>query len=328
MKKVFSINTELYKVTGVQKVLMDIHKAVKDEYEAKIVGTISYDRVDINHNIEKSEYIRFVNPFMFYKSYVFIHERKLLLFFWILNTFFFQNIHIIYIHHSMLYGNKWASIMPKHVVGISESCIRNLVEYFKVPKENIHKIYNCVSDAGWKEHGLPNKEQIRLLCPARINSLKQQIEIVQNLKGKIDKRIKISFAGVGPLYDELKSEISTDQNFEALGFRDDVISLLRQYDYILLFSKQEGLPITLIEATMCGTPIICSNVGGNSEICRSDENGWVLEKWDDLIKCLNSLPDVSEEQYMKMSKKGREIYDEYFTFEEFKKKYLNLIEYI
>lgn len=45
-RKVFSFNSELYKVTGVQKVLMDIHHAVKEDYDAIIVGTVSYGMVD------------------------------------------------------------------------------------------------------------------------------------------------------------------------------------------------------------------------------------------------------------------------------------------
>ena len=41
-RKLFSIDTQLYKVTGVEKVMLDIHHAVRDDYEAKIVGTIQY----------------------------------------------------------------------------------------------------------------------------------------------------------------------------------------------------------------------------------------------------------------------------------------------
>ena len=50
-RKVFSFNSELYKVTGVQKVLMDIHHAVKEDYDAIIVGTVSYGMVDKSHQI-------------------------------------------------------------------------------------------------------------------------------------------------------------------------------------------------------------------------------------------------------------------------------------
>lgn len=64
-RKVFSFNSELYKVTGVQKVLMDIHHAVKEDYDAIIVGTVSYGMVDKSHQIFEDEYKQFKNPLCF-----------------------------------------------------------------------------------------------------------------------------------------------------------------------------------------------------------------------------------------------------------------------
>jgi hypothetical protein len=43
MKKVYSFNSELFKITGVQKVVMDVHNAIKDDYNAKIVGTVPFN---------------------------------------------------------------------------------------------------------------------------------------------------------------------------------------------------------------------------------------------------------------------------------------------
>ena len=100
-RKVFSFNSELYKVTGVQKVLMDIHHAVKEDYDAIIVGTVSYGMVDKSHQIFEDEYKQFKNPFMFYDSIVVLHERKFLLLFWILNHIFFQHIKLVYVHHNI-----------------------------------------------------------------------------------------------------------------------------------------------------------------------------------------------------------------------------------
>ena len=45
MKIIYSINTQLFKVTGVEKVMLDIHKAVREDYEAKIVGNIPYNKI-------------------------------------------------------------------------------------------------------------------------------------------------------------------------------------------------------------------------------------------------------------------------------------------
>lgn len=69
---------------------MDIHHAVKEDYDAIIVGTVSYGMVDKSHQIFEDEYKQFKNPFMFYDSIVVLHERKFLLLFWILNHIFFN----------------------------------------------------------------------------------------------------------------------------------------------------------------------------------------------------------------------------------------------
>lgn len=327
-RKLFSIDTQLYKVTGVEKVMLDIHHAVRDDYEAKIVGTIPYKEVNKDHNIPYEEYIHFHNPFMFYNSIVIVHERQLLLFLGLLNFFLFQKIKIVYIHHNLLYNHVKSTILPKTIVAIADRGIENLTKVFKAPSKDIHKIYNCVQDVYSEPHHANNNETITLLFPGRINNQKQQTEIVKRLRGKLDRRIKILFAGDGPNLDELSELCKAESQFESLGFRSDVKQLMQKCDYVFLYSVHEGLPITLIEASMLGVPIICSDVGGNPEICHDGKNGWVLNDWDSLIRTLNSLPNVSTEDYRRMCDESRRIYEENFTFDIFKKKYLKLLQYI
>lgn len=324
-KRVYSIDFQLYKVTGVEKVMLDIHHAVKEEYEARIVGNVPFEKVHKGHAIKSEEYIKFSNPFMFYNSIVIVHERRLLLLFWLLNHFLFQRIKIVYVHHSLLYGHKLTTVLPKTIVAIADRGIENLTQYFGAPIQHIHKIHNCVIDSYKEPHPLVHKDSITLLLPGRINSFKQQFEIVKHLKGKLDKRIVIRFAGDGERLEELRSLCKDDDNFEVLGYRNDVINLLGETDYILLFSTKEGLSITLIEATMVGMPIVCNDVGGNSEICENGNNGWMVKDWDELIKTLNKLPDITEGHYQRMCERSRGIYCEKFTFDLFKRKYLNLL---
>ena len=324
MNKLFSIDSQLYKVTGVEKVMLDIHKAVREDYEAKIVGNIPYNKIRSEHGIKEEEYIQFKNPFMFYNSIVVVHERRLLMLFWLLNHLLFQRIKIVYVHHNIFHDHKWTTFLPKTIVAIADRGIENLTDFFGAPRNNIHKIYNCVEDKGKTAHAHKNHSEIRLLLPGRINKQKQQLEIVRHLKGKLDSRIKILFAGDGPQYDQLKSECEGLKNFEVLGFRNDITDLISECDYVFLYSVHEGLPITLIEATMMGCPIVCSDVGGNPEICHNGENGWVLHSWDELIETLNNLPNVSDEIYASMCKRSHEIYEQNFTFDIFKNNYLKL----
>ncbi len=325
-RKLFSIDTQLYKVTGVEKVMLDVHNAVKGEYQAKIVGTISFKKVRKEHNISKEEYIKLSNPFMFYNSIVIVHERKLLILFWLLNHLFLQHIKIVYIHHNLFYNHKLLTILPETIVAIAERGIENLIDFFGASPSNIHKIYNCVKDSYQNAHRGINNNRITLVLPGRINAQKQQLEIVRHLKGKLNKNILIRFAGDGPQLKELIETCKGDDNFEVLGFRNDVIDLLKDSDFILLYSVHEGLPITLIEATMMGMPIICSDVGGNAEICHNGENGWVLNDWQKLINTLNNLPNISETEYCRMCEASRRIYKENFTPEIFEEKYLKLLK--
>lgn len=327
-QRIFQLNIELFKVTGIQRVLLDIHEALRGNYECKIVGNIPFEKVNKSLAISKSDYVRFRNPFIFKDSIVIIHERRLLPLMWILTHIPGLNTKCIYVHHNELYGNKIISLFPENVVAISDAGIRNLTEYFSIPRNQITKIHNCVQEntSITTRCKKLDPEKIKILYPARINDVKQQIEIVKHLKGNIDPRIQILFAGTGPKLDELSDLCCGEEQFKVLGFRDDIPELMQNCDFLMLFSQHEGLPISLIEATQIGLPVICNSVGGNLEIIRDGVNGIVVDEWDELLKTLNSLPSLTQEKIDDMSRNGREIYEKKFKFDIFKKNYLNLIE--
>lgn len=329
-RKVFQFNLELFKVTGIQRVLLDIHEALKEDYECKIVGNIPFDQVNSNLGIAETDYVRFRNPLMFRNSIVIIHERRLLPVMWILSHIPGLNIRCVYMHHNELYGNRKLSLFPKNIVAISDAGIRNLTEYFGIPRKHITKIHNCVreTDAYTLRTKEFNRDNITLLYPARINSVKRQIEIVNHLKGKLDSRVRILFAGTGPQFKELEEVCKCKEQFKALGFRDDIPELMRQCDFMLLFSVHEGLPISLIEACKYGLPAICNNVGGNLEIVKDGVNGIVADSWEELLTVLNGLPDMSQSEYDRMSRGGREVYEKEYNFDIFKSNYLQLIKNI
>ncbi len=327
-RKVFQLNTELYKVTGIQRVLLDIHEALKDVYDAKIVGNIPYNKINGSLDISEDDYIRFMNPFMLRNSVVIIHERRLLPLMWLLAHTPFLNLKCIYVHHNELYGNKRLSLFPKNIVAISDAGIRNLTEYFGVPRANITKIHNCVREntSYTSRDKKYNPDDIIILYPARINSVKRQIEIVNHLKGQLDHRVKILFAGTGPQYEELRSLCKDSNQFKVLGFRDDIPELMQKCDFMMLFSKHEGLPISLIEAAQVGLPVICNDVGGNTEIVKDGTNGIVVNEWVELIYVLNKLSDLTQKDIDKMSDTGKTIYKNKYNFGIFKDNYRNMIK--
>lgn len=86
--------------------------------------------------------------------------------------------------------------------------------------------------------------------------------------------------GSGPLYGDcvrLIGELGIGGHAVMLGKRDDVRSILKRADVFCLFSKWEGLPITILEAMSCGLPVVASNVGGVSELVDHGKTGYLID---------------------------------------------------
>ena len=47
---------------------------------------------------------------------------------------------------------------------------------------------------------------------------------------------------------------------------------------------------------------------------------------DELVNLLNKLPNMTEEEYERLSTNGRRLFEDNFTFDQFKKNYCDLIE--
>ena len=66
-----------------------------------------------------------------------------------------------------------------------------------------------------------------------------------------------------------------------LGYRRDIDRLLAACDCVVSSSRQEGLPINLIEAAACGKYIIATDVRGNADIVKQSGYGTLVPLNDD-----------------------------------------------
>lgn len=85
--------------------------------------------------------------------------------------------------------------------------------------------------------------------------------------------------GKGPLEDSLKElskSLGVSNQIHFLGFRTDIIELLKCSDLFLFTSNQEGLPRSLMEAMAAGLPCIVSDVRGNNDLIKDGEGGYLV----------------------------------------------------
>lgn len=104
----------------------------------------------------------------------------------------------------------------------------------------------------------------------RLNKGKGQVDLLKAFKAIHSKNPNtlLLLAGEGPLRSELENMI-VDLNLKnkvlLLGYRDDIPSLLALADFFVFPTYYEGLPGSLVEAIISGTPAIVSDITENKE---------------------------------------------------------------
>lgn len=59
------------------------------------------------------------------------------------------------------------------------------------------------------------------------------------------------------------------------GQVSDITEIWRQHQLLVLPSRYEGLPLVIVEAMLSGRPVLCTDVGGNTELVEDGISGYV-----------------------------------------------------
>ncbi len=116
-----------------------------------------------------------------------------------------------------------------------------------------------------------------------------------------DKRIKYFICGQGALHDHLQTlinDLGLSDNVKLLGFRTDISELCCCADMFVFPSRQEGLPVALMEAMASGLPCVVSDIRGNTDLIDDGKGGFLCKPNDvdgfaQKIKMLLSDRDLS-----------------------------------
>ena len=134
------------------------------------------------------------------------------------------------------------------------------------------------------ELGVPDDELL-VLTVANLRPEKGYDVLLDAARSIADRGLPVRFAAVGrgPLAEELAARhraLALGDRFRFLGERDDVIRLLVGCDVFVLPSRQEGLPVTLMEATSTGTAIVATAVGGVPQVITDGVDGLIVPPGD------------------------------------------------
>ena len=185
-----------------------------------------------------------------------------------------------------------------------------------LPGQKIHVKPNFVhSDPGEKER--PGKFA---LFVGRL-SQEKGVETLLSAWSQLGRSYPLVVIGDGPLRGKLHFQAS-EQKIQAVTFKGWLppavtLEMMKQCAFLIVPSVwYEGFPMTIAEAFACGTPVLCSRLGGMQEIVDDERTGLHFEPGnaEDLAARVSQLlhePDKLDA----MGKAARKEYENRYTAE-------------
>ncbi len=120
-------------------------------------------------------------------------------------------------------------------------------------------------------------------CVARMETVwKGQDLLVDILSDDVwaSRSWKLRFYGEGPDLERVRkwtTHLGLGNRVEFLGYVRGLVDIWQDASLMVLPSRAEGTPLAVLEAMMCGRPVVTTNVGGNSEVLEDGVTGFLAE---------------------------------------------------
>jgi glycosyltransferase involved in cell wall biosynthesis len=177
---------------------------------------------------------------------------------------------------------RWAHRKADLVVAIDDACVAKNAAWGVRP-ERVIKIPNAVDLSLFRfdpEARLRVRRRMNLaentrviVHVGRLERIKRQTRIVDAVAQLRNdgKQVTLVIAGSGSMEQELRQQVQNlglSDHIQLVGVlsQQSLTELYCASDCLVLASEIEGVPMVILEATACGTPVVSTSVGGVPEV--------------------------------------------------------------
>lgn len=156
-------------------------------------------------------------------------------------------------------------------------------------------------------------DSILLLSVGELNVNKNHKIIIECLP-ELPTKVHYLICGVGPLkeqHEELAKKLDVSDRMHLLGYRNDVIEIMKSCDVFIFPSKREGLGLAAIEAMACGMPLVTSDRHGILDYAQNGVNAITCDPSDyqNFLIALKKLTNEKLREFSKLNYKLSFKYD-------------------
>lgn len=199
-------------------------------------------------------------------------------------------------------GNRLRVATDRHIISrfasivacVSEDDRRKMIEIEKIPPNRIRLLQNGIpplrpligTDIRAEAGIPPGARLVGVVAVARRQKrLDVLIEAIARMTADVPD-VHVAIAGWGgptgqrPALEQLASSLGIFDRVHFLGLRRDISDVLAAFDVACLSSDYEGQPLSVLEYMAAGKPIVCTNVGGLSEMIEDGVQGLLVPRRD------------------------------------------------
>ncbi len=270
-----------------------------------------------------------------------VHTLGLISAYYLPDTVFIASRRVIYkIRNNFFSSFKYKSNRIDRIIAVSEAVKKNLVDQ-KVQSNKISVIYSCVDIKKFNPFVSGNKirEEFNIKPQDKLIGKIANYSIY-NFKGQdiflkaaqiVIKKIpetKFMLVGEGTQHKNLSNlaqDLGISNNIIFTGYRRDIPEIIAAFDISVNTSRFEGLAGVIRESSSMGKPVIATSVGGNPEIVKHNETGYLIQS-EDIEMLAQYIIELlyNKNKREKFGSAGRKFIEENFSTDVTIKKTLEL----
>ncbi len=203
---------------------------------------------------------------------------------------------------------RWSLNRADRVVGCSEGVRRELIDHLCLDPDRVVKLDN-IADVDeidrLCEETLPltrPSDSFVVVHAGRLHHQKNQALLLEAFSRFRGQPVELWMLGEGPLENGLRAQtarLGLERQVRWLGFQTNPFPFFRAADCLALSSDYEGLPNVVIEAMICGTPVVSTRCPfGPDELIEDGVDGFLVPVGDavafsEALRKLVDHPDLA-----------------------------------
>jgi glycosyltransferase involved in cell wall biosynthesis len=203
------------------------------------------------------------------------------------------------------------------------ACCEAVAQSLRIEDGRVQVIPNGTADLGFVERRF---DALRIGIVGRISPEKGQAEFLRAaapLKGARFVVCGAPLFGDRDYYHEVL-RLAAGLPVEFLDWQDDMASVMRDLDVLVISSKREGMPRVLLEAFSAGVPVVAFPVGGIPEVIEDRSTGFLAR--GELAATLQEVLESDPQTLREIAHRARREWERRYTVAKYRERITTLME--